>query len=151
MAVMRNPRSHFKPLAIGAPDPVFEIPVTPMRMIHFFDPSNEKLVARLGSMAASADIVLGNLEDAIPADRKEAARAGLVRAARETDLGGTPLWTRVNDVVPLPTSWAPGTSRAASPSVVIVALPGPASLRAASAACAWRASENGNRAPAISW
>src|SRR3954467_337823 len=96
MAVMRNPRSHFKPLAIGAPDPVFEIPVTPMRMIHFFDPSNEKLVGRLPEMAAQADILLGNLEDAIPADRKEAARAGLVRAAQETDLGGTPLWTRVN-------------------------------------------------------
>jgi malyl-CoA/(S)-citramalyl-CoA lyase len=96
MAVMRNPRSHFKPLAIGAPDPVFEIPVTPMRMIHFFDPSNEKLVGRLPEMAAQADILLGNLEDAIPADRKEAARAGLVKAARETDLGGTPLWTRVN-------------------------------------------------------
>src|SRR5690349_19236917 len=96
MAVMRNPRSHFKPLAIGAPDPVFEIPVTPMRMIHFFDPSNEKLVGRLPEMAAQADILLGNLEDAIPSDRKEAAREGLVRAAKEADLGGTPLWTRVN-------------------------------------------------------
>ncbi len=96
MAWMRNPRSHFAPLAIGAPEPVREIPVTPSRMIHFFDPSNEKLVARLASMAGSADIVLGNLEDAIPADRKEAARAGLVRAANETDLGQTPLWTRVN-------------------------------------------------------
>src|SRR3954452_15065921 len=96
MAVMRNPRSHFKPLAIGAPDPLFEIPVTPMRMIHFFDPSNEKLVGRLPEMAAQADILLGNLEDAIAADRKEAARAGLVRAARQADLGETPLWTRVN-------------------------------------------------------
>jgi malyl-CoA/(S)-citramalyl-CoA lyase len=96
MARMRNPRHHFAPLAIGAPEPLREIPVTPMRMIHFFDPSNEKLVARLGSMAASADIVLGNLEDAIPADRKEAARAGLVSAARSADLGGTPLWARVN-------------------------------------------------------
>jgi malyl-CoA/(S)-citramalyl-CoA lyase len=93
---MRNPRSHFAPLAIGAPEPLREIPVTPSRMIHFFDPSNEKLVARLGSMAASADIVLGNLEDAIPADRKEAARAGLVAAARSGDLGDTPLWARVN-------------------------------------------------------
>jgi malyl-CoA/(S)-citramalyl-CoA lyase len=96
MARMRNPRHHFAPLAIGAPEPLREIPVTPMRMIHFFDPSNEKLVARLGAMAASADIVLGNLEDAIPADRKEAARAGLVRAARSGDLGDTPLWARVN-------------------------------------------------------
>ena len=65
-------------------------------MIHFFDPSSEKMLARLPDMAASADILLGNLEDAIPADRKEAARAGLVKAGREIDLGGTPLWTRVN-------------------------------------------------------
>jgi malyl-CoA/(S)-citramalyl-CoA lyase len=65
-------------------------------MIHFFDPSNEKMLARLPDMAASADILLGNLEDAIPADRKEAARAGLVRAGREIDLGETPLWTRIN-------------------------------------------------------
>jgi malyl-CoA/(S)-citramalyl-CoA lyase len=98
MPWMRNPRSHFAPLAIGAPEPLREIPVTPSRMIHFFDPSNEKLVGRLPEMAAQADILLGNLEDAIPADRKEAARAGLVRAARETDLGGTPLWTRVNSL-----------------------------------------------------
>src|SRR5215212_9153269 len=96
MAGMRNPRSHFAPLAIGAPEPLREIPVSPMRMIHFFDPSNEKMLGRLPEMAASADILLGNLEDAIPADRKEAARAGLVRAGREIDLGGTPLWTRVN-------------------------------------------------------
>jgi malyl-CoA/(S)-citramalyl-CoA lyase len=96
MPGMRNPRSHFAPLAIGAPEPVREIPVGPMRMIHFFDPSNEKMLGRLPDMAASADILLGNLEDAIPADRKEAARAGLVRAGREIDLGSTPLWTRVN-------------------------------------------------------
>src|SRR3954453_15880110 len=96
MPRMRNPRSHFAPLAIGAPEPVREIPVGPMRMIHFFDPSSEKMLARLPEMAAAADILLGNLEDAIPADRKEAARAGLVRAGREFDLGSTPLWTRVN-------------------------------------------------------
>jgi malyl-CoA/(S)-citramalyl-CoA lyase len=93
MAAMRTPRSHFAPLAIGAPQPLREIPVTPSRMIHFFDPSNEKMLARLPEMAASADILLGNLEDAIPADRKEAARAGLVRAAGLVD---TPLWARVN-------------------------------------------------------
>jgi malyl-CoA/(S)-citramalyl-CoA lyase len=98
MPWMRNPRSHFAPLAIGAPEPLREIPVTPSRMIHFFDPSNEKLVGRLPEMAAQADILLGNLEDAIPADRKEAARAGLVAAARSVDFGGTPLWTRVNSL-----------------------------------------------------
>jgi malyl-CoA/(S)-citramalyl-CoA lyase len=96
MPGMRNPRSHYAPLAIGAPEPLREIPVTPSRMIHFFDPSSEKMLARLPDMAASADILLGNLEDAIPADRKEAARAGLVRVGREIDLGSTPLWTRVN-------------------------------------------------------
>jgi malyl-CoA/(S)-citramalyl-CoA lyase len=96
MAVMRNPRSYFAPLAVGAPDPVREIPVTPSRMIHFFDPSNEKLRARVPDMARSADVLLGNLEDAIPADRKAAARAGLVEVGRAADLGGTPLWTRVN-------------------------------------------------------
>ena len=80
---MRNPR-YFAPLALGAPDPPLEIPVTPSRMIHFFDPCNEKMVAKLPEMAHRADILLGNLEDAIPADRKEAAREGLVRVGRES-------------------------------------------------------------------
>src|SRR5215203_6355085 len=95
---MRNPRDFARPLAQGAPDPILDIPVTPSRMIHFFDPSNEKIAAKLPGIARSADILLGNLEDAIPADRKEAARAGLVRIAKEADLGGTSLWTRVNSL-----------------------------------------------------
>ena len=95
---MRNPRDFAKPLAQGAPDPVMDIPVTPSRMIHFFDPSNEKIAAKLPDIARTTDILLGNLEDAIPADRKEAARAGLVRIAKEADLGGTSLWTRVNSL-----------------------------------------------------
>src|SRR4051812_40361398 len=65
-------------------------------MIHFFDASNEKMVAKLPDTAAKADIVLGNLEDAVPVDRKEAARDGLVRVGKEVDLGDTALWTRVN-------------------------------------------------------
>ena len=93
---MRNPRSFFAPLAIGAPEPLREIPVTPARMIHFLDPSNEKMVAKAGDIAAKTDILLGNLEDAIPVDRKEAARAGLLRIGRETDLGSAALWARVN-------------------------------------------------------
>jgi malyl-CoA/(S)-citramalyl-CoA lyase len=95
---MRNPRDFAKPLAVGAPDPVLEIPVTPSRMIHFFDPSNEKIVAKLPDLAVKADILLGNLEDAIAVENKEAARAGLVRVAREVDLGETALWTRVNSL-----------------------------------------------------
>jgi len=93
---MRNPRDFARPLAAGAPDPLREIPVTPARMIHFFDPSNDRVTAKLPALAPTTDILLGNLEDAIAADRKEAAREGLVRIARELDLGATALWTRIN-------------------------------------------------------
>ena len=93
---MRNPRDFAKPLAIGAPAPLPEIPLKPSRMIHFFDPANEKMAAKLPELAARCDILLGNLEDAVPVDRKEPARAGLVRIAREVDLGDCALWTRVN-------------------------------------------------------
>jgi malyl-CoA/(S)-citramalyl-CoA lyase len=93
---MRNPRDFFRPLAIGAPEPVREIPVGPSRMIHFLDFSNEKMVAKAPDLAGKVDILLGNLEDAVPVDRKEAAREGLIRVGREMDLGETALWTRVN-------------------------------------------------------
>jgi malyl-CoA/(S)-citramalyl-CoA lyase len=93
---MRNPRQFGSPLAIGAPAPLPEIPVTPSRMIHFFDPANERMAGKLPELAARCDILLGNLEDAVPVDRKEAARAGLVRIGREVDFGGCALWTRVN-------------------------------------------------------
>jgi malyl-CoA/(S)-citramalyl-CoA lyase len=93
---MRNFRDFLKPLAIGAPPPLAEIPVKPSRMIHFLDFSNEKMVAKAADIAAKTDILLGNLEDAVPVDRKEAAREGLIRVGREMDLGRTALWTRVN-------------------------------------------------------
>jgi malyl-CoA/(S)-citramalyl-CoA lyase len=95
---VRNPRDFAKPLAIGAPDPILEIPFTPSRMIHFFDASNEKIVAKLPDIAAKADILLGNLEDAVPVDNKIAAREGLVRVGQEVDLGSAALWTRVNSL-----------------------------------------------------
>jgi malyl-CoA/(S)-citramalyl-CoA lyase len=94
--LVRNPRDFFQPLAIGAPEPLREIPVKPSRMIHFLDFSNEKMVAKATDIAQKTDILLGNLEDAIPVDRKEAAREGLIRAAEESDFGTTSLWTRVN-------------------------------------------------------
>jgi malyl-CoA/(S)-citramalyl-CoA lyase len=95
---VRNPRDFFKPLAIDAPEPLREIPVTPSRMIHFLDFSNEKMVAKVPDIAPTVDILLGNLEDAVPVDRKEAARAGLLRVGREMELGDTALWTRVNEL-----------------------------------------------------
>ncbi len=89
---MRNPRQFGSPLAVGAPTPVLDVPFTPSRMIHFFDPSNEKMAAKVPDIAQQSDVVLGNLEDGVPADRKEAARAGLIRIANELDPSAT-LWT----------------------------------------------------------
>jgi len=100
---MRSPRDFLKPQAVGAPAPVSEIPVKPSRMIHFFDPSNEKMAAKLPEIAQKTDILLGNLEDAVPADRKEAAREGLVKIGKTVSFGDTALWTRVNS---LDSPWA---------------------------------------------
>ncbi|HEV7148149.1 MAG TPA: CoA ester lyase [Pedococcus sp.] len=94
---MRSPKDFFAPLAVGAPAPLREVPARPSRVIHFFDPSNEKMAAKIPAMVGTVDVLLGNLEDAVKADRKEAARAGLVQIARSTDFGEhTQLWTRVN-------------------------------------------------------
>ncbi len=95
---MRNPREFAQPLAIGAPRPLLEVPLKPSRMIHFLDFSNEKMVAKAPEIAKQTDILLGNLEDAVPVDKKEAARAGLIQAAKESDFGDTALWTRVNSL-----------------------------------------------------
>ncbi len=93
---MKLPRDFYKPLAAGAPEPLRELPVRPERMIHFFPPHIEKIRARVPETARQVDVLLGNLEDAIPADAKEAARAGFIEAAKATDFGDTALWTRVN-------------------------------------------------------
>ena len=95
---MRSPRDFLKPLCQGAPDPVTEIPFPPSRMIHFFDPSNEKMRSKVPDMAAKSDILLGNLEDAVLADNKEAARAGLVEVGKTVDFGNTGFWTRINSL-----------------------------------------------------
>ncbi|NBP25961.1 MAG: CoA ester lyase, partial [Proteobacteria bacterium] len=100
---MRSPRDFFKPLAAGAPEPVREIPFRPSRVIHFFPPQNEKLVSKLPEIIPTVDILLGNLEDAIPMADKEAARAGLVKVGRTVDMGTTQLWTRINS---LDSPWA---------------------------------------------
>src|SRR5205807_2272429 len=99
---MKLPRSFFKPLAIGAPAPLRELPVRLERMIHFVPPHMEKIRAKVPELIAQVDVVLGNLEDAIPADAKEAARAGFIEMA-QLDYGQTGLWTRINA---LNSSWA---------------------------------------------
>ena len=96
---MRPAKDFYAPLAVGAPPPVREVPARPSRMIHFFDPSNEKMAAKIPSMVGTVDVLLGNLEDAVKADRKEAARQGLVDIAKATDFGeDTQLWTRINSL-----------------------------------------------------
>ena len=99
---MRDPRAFLRPLAVGAPAPLTDIPFRPSRMIHFFDPSNEKMQAKVPEIAAKVDIILGNLEDAIKTENKQGAREGLVDVAK-TDFGSTQLWTRINS---LDSPWA---------------------------------------------
>src|SRR3954463_6750681 len=93
---MKLPRNFFKPLAIGAPAPLRDLPVKLERMIHFVPPHIEKVRAKLPELIAQVDVVLGNLEDAIPTDAKTAARAGFIAMAQANDFGATGLWTRVN-------------------------------------------------------
>jgi malyl-CoA/(S)-citramalyl-CoA lyase len=89
-------KKFFEPLAIGAPAPYRELPVALERMIHFFPPHIEKVRARLPDLIGEVDVLLGNLEDAIPADAKLAARQGLIAAVKANDFGTTGLWVRVN-------------------------------------------------------
>lgn len=96
MTAIRTPARHFAPLAIGAPEPYRTLPVRLERMIHFIPPHNEKIRAKLKDTIRQVDVVLGNLEDAIPASEKEAARQGFVAMAKEHDFGQTGLWTRIN-------------------------------------------------------
>ena len=93
---MKTPRAFYQPLALGAPMPLRELPVRVERMIHFVPPHLDKLRAKVPDLARQVDVVLGNLEDAIPADQKLAARRGFIEMAKATDFGDTGLWTRIN-------------------------------------------------------
>jgi malyl-CoA/(S)-citramalyl-CoA lyase len=107
MSASQSAKDFFQPLAVGAPTPLTEIPFRPSRAIHFFDPSNAKMAAKVPAMVGTVDVLLGNLEDAVKADNKLAAREGLVRIGQDTEgLGGggpTQLWTRINS---LDSPWA---------------------------------------------
>ena len=92
----RTPANFYAPLAIGAPEPYRELPIRLERMIHFVPPHIEKIRNRIPDLIGQVDVVLGNLEDAIPADDKEAARAGFIQLAKANDFGQTGLWTRIN-------------------------------------------------------
>jgi malyl-CoA/(S)-citramalyl-CoA lyase len=95
---MKPPRQFFSPLASGAPAPLRELPIRLERMIHFVPPHLEKVRAKVPELAREADVILANLEDAIPADAKEAARAGAVELGRSFDFAkaGVGYWSRIN-------------------------------------------------------
>ena len=95
---MRSAKDFFQPLALGAPQPLREIPFRPSRMIHFFDPSNPKMASKVPQLVETCDVLLGNLEDAIAADNKIDAREGLVKVGKNTDFRDCQLWTRVNSL-----------------------------------------------------
>ncbi|MBI1186772.1 MAG: CoA ester lyase [Alphaproteobacteria bacterium] len=101
---MKTPRAFFKPLAAGAPAPLRALPVALERMIHFVPAHLEKVRAKIPDVAKDVDVVLGNLEDAIPADAKDAARAGVIEMGRGIDFRslGVGYWTRIN---PLNSPW----------------------------------------------
>jgi malyl-CoA/(S)-citramalyl-CoA lyase len=93
---VKLPRQFFTPLAIGAPAPLRELPVRIERMIHFVPPHVEKMRAKVPELVRQVDVILGNLEDAIPIEAKGAARAGFIQMVKEIDFGGTGVWTRIN-------------------------------------------------------
>src|ERR1700760_4963398 len=100
---MRTAKDFFTPLAVGAPAPLREIPARPSRAIHFFDPGNEKMAAKVPDLVGSVDVLLGNLEDAVKAENKEIARAGLVKIGQSvanlgSTSGPTQFWTRINSL-----------------------------------------------------
>ncbi len=93
---MKLPRRFFQPLAAGAPQPLLELPVRLERMIHFVPPHLEKVRAKVPDLIPQVDVILGNLEDAIPSDMKVEARRGFITLAKANEFGATGLWTRIN-------------------------------------------------------
>ncbi len=93
---MKLPRKFYEPLAIGAPAPFRALPVRLERMIHFVPPHLEKVRAKVPELIGQVDVILGNLEDAIPLDAKEAARKGFIEMVQANDFGATGVWTRIN-------------------------------------------------------
>ena len=93
---MKLPRRFFQPLAIGAPEPLRALPVRLERMIHFVPPHLPKMRAKVPDLVRQVDVVLGNLEDAIPIEAKLDARRGFIEMAKTTDFGDTGLWIRMN-------------------------------------------------------
>jgi malyl-CoA/(S)-citramalyl-CoA lyase len=83
---------------VGAPPPLRELPARLERVIHFVPPHLDRPRERAIAAAGEIDVVCANLEDAIPADAKGAARAGAIAmsAAEVFTSGRGRLWVRIN-------------------------------------------------------
>ena len=86
----------YKPLAIGAPAPLRELPVRPERMIHFFPPHIEKIRARAPELAKTGRCHVRQPRGRHSRRAKDAARRGFIELGRSADFGDTALWMRVN-------------------------------------------------------
>ena len=56
------------------------------------------MAAKVPDMAKQVDVLLGNLEDAIPPTARSSRARGSDQVAKEVDFGDTQLWTRVNSL-----------------------------------------------------
>ena len=94
---MKLPRNFFKPLAIGAPPPLRELPVRLERMIHFVPPHIEKVRAQ-GAGADRAGRRGARQSRGRHSGRRQGggARAASSQMAKACDFGATGLWTRIN-------------------------------------------------------
>ena len=104
---MRSAKDFFRPLAVGAPEPLREIPARPSRAIHFFDPSNAKMAAKVPQMVGleaggRTSCSATSRTRSRPTTRRPHATVSS-RSRRSTDFGSTQLWTRVNS---LDSPWA---------------------------------------------
>ena len=93
---MLTPREFFRPLVAGAPTPLVEIPRLPSRVLHCFDPSNDRMVDKLPVLSQRCDVLLANLEDGVSADRKVRARNRLINLPRTVEFDDWQLWVRIN-------------------------------------------------------
>jgi malyl-CoA/(S)-citramalyl-CoA lyase len=93
---MKAARHFYEPLALGAPAPFREPPTRLERMIHFVPPHIPKMRDRIPAIIPTVDVLLGNMEDAVAAEDKVAARRGLIEISHANEFGRTGLWARVN-------------------------------------------------------
>lgn len=99
---------HSKPAAENhklnpvASAPIFAVQPAPERAVHFFPPHIKKMRAKAADLVGRVDVLLGNLEDGVGPDKKIDARHGFIQFARDTEMGASGLWTRINA---LDTAW----------------------------------------------